>query len=78
MEKTVFEIGKTYAQEYACGDGRYPMECVKKTAQFATFKGLSGKIERFKIRIEKNGTEIVYNAGWITSEATAHFCSCTI
>jgi hypothetical protein len=73
-----FETGKLYAQEYACGDGRYQMECVKRSEKSVTFKDIGGKISRFKIRKESNGNEVVYNSGWIASEPTLHFMLCTL
>jgi hypothetical protein len=49
---TKFEVGKLYAQEYACGDGRYPMECVKRTGKtMEAFDRLMETSERFNREI---------------------------
>jgi len=74
-----FEVGKNYAQEYACGDGRYRRECLKRTEKTVTFRenGVN-EIKRYKIRLDSSGNEWVINAGWITSEPTAQFNLCTL
>ena len=74
-----FEVGKNYAQEYACGDGRYRRECVKRTEKTVTFReNGQERIARYKIRIDRNGDEYVSNSGWINAEPTTQFNLCTL
>ena len=75
---TKFEIGKVYAQEYGHGDGKYRRECIKRTECFVTFLEPDNRVRRYKINIDSKGHEIVYNAGWITSEAIAQTINYTI
>jgi len=71
-----FEVGKLYAMELACGDGRYPRECVNRTEKTVTFRE-HGKNKRYKIK-NHDGNEYVLNVGWIDAVPTNDFNMCTL
>jgi len=72
-----FEVGKLYALELACGDGRYPRECVNRSEKTVSFKE-HGKTKRCKIRVTEDGNEYVSNVGWIDAVPTDQFNMCTL
>jgi len=75
-----FEVGKLYALEFFCGDGRYPRECVGRTEKTVSFKGNQNKVSRYKIRIDKiTGEEYIWNSGaFINARPTDQFNMCTL
>jgi len=75
-----FEVGKLYALEFICGDGRYPRECLNRTDKTVSFKMIGNEVKRYKIRIDKTTDEeyIWKDGAYINARPTNQFNMCTL
>ena len=61
-----FKVGETYTEIMSGVDREYPVECIKRTDKFATFKTNSGPL-RIKIRDCDLSSETCYTVGSVIS-----------